>query len=96
MNPFPSEVLMRFVHFPSVPDEIGRSSAILNMEDIPSELENEGAGSSTARYARKAGLNENDLDFSALFPDLLINKDLRYGASSLEARDHAFLLRLQH
>jgi hypothetical protein len=58
MDPFPSEVPMRFVHFPSTLDEIDRSFAILNMEDIPGEMENEGAGSSTARYARRAGLNE--------------------------------------
>jgi hypothetical protein len=74
MDPFPSEVPMRFVHFPSTLDEIPRDFAVLNMEDIPGEMENEGAGSSTARYARRAGLNENDLDFTGLFPKWLEEK----------------------
>jgi hypothetical protein len=77
MEQFPSEVPMRFVHFPSTLDEIDRSYAILNMEDIPGELEDEGAGSSTARYTRRAGLNESDLNFSGLFPDWLIDKGLK-------------------
>jgi len=77
MEPFPSNVLMRFVHFPSALDEINRSFAILNMEDIPGELENESAGSSAARYARRAGLDEKELDFSNLFPDWLVKKGER-------------------
>jgi len=74
MDPFPSNVPMRFVRFPSALDEIDRSFAILNMEDIPGELENEGAGSSAARYARRAGLDEDSLDFTCLFPDWLVDR----------------------
>lgn len=70
MKPFTTTVPLRFVKFPSSVDEIDRTAAILNMEDIPGELENDCAGSTTARYARRAGL-EDELDFEGLFPQEL-------------------------
>ena len=70
MEPFPTRVPCRFFSFPSALDELDRNAAILNMEDIPGELEDDHAGSSTARYALRAGLREQDLiwDADALFP----------------------------
>lgn len=71
MEPFPTTVPFRFHRFPSSLDEIDKEAAILNMEDIPGELEFGQAGSTTIRYARRAGLLAEDLDFEGLFPSEL-------------------------
>ena len=68
MEPFATTIPLQFRKFPSALDEIDKDAAILNMEDIPGELEYEGAGSTAVRYARRAGLTEDDLDFDGLFP----------------------------
>ena len=68
MSPFPTTVPFKFYRFPSSLDEIDKEAAILNMEDIPGELEFDEAGSTTIRYARRAGLRAEDIDFDDLFP----------------------------
>jgi hypothetical protein len=65
MESFPTRIPLRFFPFPSPLDDLDREAAILNMEDIPGELEDDHAGSSTARYALRAGLRERDLVFDA-------------------------------
>lgn len=68
MKPFPSLVPYKFVRFPTSIDEIDKEAAVLNMEDIPGEFENDQAGSTTTRYARRAGLRSDEVSFDDLFP----------------------------
>jgi hypothetical protein len=65
MEPFPTRFPLRFFPFPSPLDDLDKDAAILNMEDIPGESEDDAAGSSTARYALRAGLHESDLNWDA-------------------------------
>lgn len=70
MKPFPTNVPLEFIAFPCALTDLPQRSVVLNMEDIPGEMERETAGSTTARYARRAGLDEDELiwDVNSLFP----------------------------
>lgn len=69
MQPFPSAVKFKFAKFPCSLSEIDKSAAILNMEQIPGELENDFAGSTTERYALRAGLRKEEISYDDLFPE---------------------------
>lgn len=70
MKPFPTKVPLTFVPFPCSIADLPKGAALLNMEDLPGELEKDFSGSTTARYARRAGLDEDELiwDANELFP----------------------------
>ncbi|MEZ8220020.1 Glycosyltransferase family 9 (heptosyltransferase) [Candidatus Fervidibacteria bacterium JGI MDM2 JNZ-1-D12] len=70
MKPFPTKVPLTFLEFPCAVTELPQRSVVLNMEDIPGEMEQDAAGSTTRRYALRAGLDEDELvwDPDELFP----------------------------
>jgi len=70
MKPFPTNLRVKFMSFPCAVSDLPANSVVLNMEDLPGEMERDAAGSTTIRYARRAGIDAEELVFDAaeLFP----------------------------